>query len=165
VRRYLAAFGPASLSDISRFAGQAPPRIRPTLERLAPALRRFIDEQKRTLFDLPRAPRPPGDISAPVRFLPRYDELLVGYERRDRVIAAKHRPAIFSKNGIVEATVLVDGIVAGTWGMVRSKDQAVLGVRPFAKLAPKNRAAVIHEGERLARFLAPDAKTTGVRVA
>jgi hypothetical protein len=164
VGRYLAAFGPASLSDISRFAGQAPPRIRPTLERLAPSLRRFTDEQKRTLFDLPRAPRPAGDISAPVRFLPRYDELLIGYEHRDRVIAAKHRPAIFSKNGIVEATILVDGIVAGTWGMLRSKDQAVLGVRPFAKLTPKDRAAVIQEGERLARFLAPDAKRTGVRL-
>jgi hypothetical protein len=164
VRRYLGAFGPATLADISRFAGQAPPRIRPALDRLAPSLRQFADEQKRMLFDLPRAPRPTGDIGVPVRFLPRYDEMLIGYEHRDRVIAAKHRPAIFSKNGIIEATILVDGMVAGTWRIVHSKDQAVLHVRPFAKLAPKDRTAVIQEGERLARFLEPEARTTGVRV-
>src|SRR5688572_22850677 len=47
IRRYLAAFGPAALADIARFAGQVPARIRPVLERLAPSLRRFSDEQGR----------------------------------------------------------------------------------------------------------------------
>ncbi|OLB85662.1 MAG: hypothetical protein AUI15_32485 [Actinobacteria bacterium 13_2_20CM_2_66_6] len=80
VRRALAAFGPATLADIAQFAGQVPPRIRPTLERLAPSLRRFVDPHGRTLFDLPRAPRPPAETKAPVRFLPRYDEALIAYE-------------------------------------------------------------------------------------
>jgi hypothetical protein len=59
IRRYLSAFGPATLADIAQFAGQVPPRIRPALERLRPALRRFRDESARELFDLPRAPRRP----------------------------------------------------------------------------------------------------------
>jgi hypothetical protein len=164
IRRCLGAFGPASLADVARFAGQAPPRVRPALERLAPSLRRFKDEDGRILFDLPRAPRPRPDTPAPVRFLPRYDELLIGYEGRERVIATTYRAAIYKNNAIIEAVVLVDGMVAGTWEQVRAKDDSIVRVRPFVKLAPRVRTAVLDEGERLARFLAPHAKTVGARV-
>jgi len=165
VRRCINAFGPVSLADIAKFGGQVPARIRPTLERLAPSLRRFTDEQKRVLYDLPRAPRPPADTPAPVRLLPRYDETLIAYQYRDRIIAAKHRPAIYSKNGIIEATMLVDGTVAGTWALERVTTDAVLRLRPFGKLGARERADATAEGERLARFLAPEAKTHGVRVS
>jgi hypothetical protein len=165
VRRCLAAFGPATLADIAKFAGQVPPRVRPTLERIAPQLRTFSDEGGRLLYDLPRAPRPDGDRAAPVRFLPRYDELLISYQHRDRVIAPAHRRAVYSKNAIVEAVVTVDGFAAGTWSLVRAKNEAVLRVSPFARLAPRDRVAIEAEGDALLGFLAPEAKAAGVRFA
>jgi len=164
VLRCIAAFGPVTLADIAQFAGQMPPRIRPTLEHLAPRLTRFADERGRTLFDLPRAPRPPGDVPAPVRFLPRYDELLIGYEHRDRVMPEKYRPAVYAKNAIIEAVVLVDGFGAGTWALERGKTDAIVRVRPFARLAPSDRREVVAEGERLAAFMAPDARVHGAKV-
>ena len=80
------------------------------------------------------------------------------------MIAPRHRPLIYAKNGIIEAVVLVDGFAAGTWGLESSKTEAVLRVAPFARLASRDRTAVAGEGERLVRFLAPDARTTGVRI-
>jgi len=165
VRRCLAAFGPATLADIAQFAGQVPPRVRPTLERLAPKLRTFSDEKGRLLYDLPRAVRPGADVPAPVRFLPRYDELLISYKHRDRVIAPAHRRAVYTKNAIVEAVFTVDGFAAGTWGLVRTKGEAILRVAPFARLPPRERAAVEAEGRDLLSFLAPDATMMGVRFA
>jgi hypothetical protein len=164
IRRFLGAFGPATMADICKFAGQVPARVRPVLDRVAPGLRRFMDEQGRTLFDLPRAPRPNADVVAPVRFLPRYDEVLIAYQHRDRVIAPPHRPAIYAKNGIIEATVLVDGMVAGTWTQDRGKTDLLVRVRPFGRLTRSDRAAVLTEAERLARFLAPEASTHGARI-
>jgi hypothetical protein len=165
VRRYLGAFGPATLADVAKFAGQVPPRVRPAIERMARALRTFSDEDGRLLYDLPRAPRPDGEIAAPVRFLPRYDELLIGYQHRDRVIAPAFRRAVYSKNAIVEAVVMVDGFAAGTWGLTRAKSEAVLRVAPFARLRPRDRLAVEAEANGLLAFLAPDATITGVRFA
>jgi hypothetical protein len=165
VRRCLGAFGPVTLADIAKFAGQAPPRVRPALERMAPKLRTFADEEGRVLYDLPRGARPGAGVDAPVRFLPRYDELLIAYQHRDRVIAPAHRRAIYTKNGIIEAVVLVDGFAAGTWGVVRTKGEAILNVAPFARLAPRVRIAVEAEGRDLLPFLAPDATITGVRFA
>jgi winged helix DNA-binding protein len=163
IRRAIAAFGPVTLADIARFAGQSPARIRPVLERMRPSLATFVDEQRRQLFDLPRSPRPDGETRAPIRFLPRYDEALIAYQHRDRIIASRHRPAIYSNNAIIEAVLLVDGAVEGIWALERTKGDAILRIKPFAKLRPRDRAEAAAEGERLARFMAPDATTHGVR--
>jgi hypothetical protein len=165
IRRYLTAFGPATLADIARFAGQVPARIRPVLEHIAPTLRRFSSEQGRALFDVPRAPRPDADVKAPIRFLPRYDELLIGYEYRDRVIAKAHRGAVYSKNAIVEAVFLIDGLAAGTWALAKTKVDAVIRIQPFGTITRADRAAATAEGENLARFMAPEAKNHGARFA
>jgi hypothetical protein len=90
--------------------------------------------------------------------------VLIAYQHRERILPPRHRAAIYSKNGIIEATLLVDGMVAGTWGLERSKDDAVVRIRPFGRLAPRERAAAVDEGERLSQFLAPEAKTHGARV-
>src|SRR5438105_973049 len=164
VRRCLAAFGPVSLADIAKFGGQVPARIRPTLERLAPTLRRFSDEEGHVLYDLPRAPRPHADTIAPVRLLPRYDEILIAYQHRARVALEKHRAAVYAKNGIIEATLLVDGFVAGIWSLARTNDETVVRIAPFARLAAADRSAALEEGERLARFLAPEAARHGARI-
>ena len=163
IRRAVAAFGPITLADIAKFAGQVPPRIRPVLERIAPTLRAFVDEQRRVLYDLPRAPRPDEGTAAPVPFLPRYDEVLIAYQHRERVMPARFRPRVYSKNGIVEAILLADGFGAGTWGLQRTKTDAILRIELFGRLSPAERSAASTEGERLARFMAPDAKTHGVR--
>jgi hypothetical protein len=154
-----------TLADVAKFAGQVPARIRPTLTRIAPSLVTFADEQKRMLFDLPRAPIPDADVAAPVRFLPRYDELLIAYQHRDRVMAERYRGNVYSKNAIVEAVVLVDGFGAGTWALERTKTDAIVRVRQFARLAAKHKAAVIAEGERLAGFMAPEARVLGAKVS
>jgi len=165
IRRCLAAFGPVSLADIAKFGGQVPARIRPVLARIAPTLATFTDEQKRVLYDLPGSPRPDADTAAPVRFLPRYDELLIAYQHRDRVMPERYRAKIYSKNAIVEAVLLVDGMGAGTWGYERLRGEAILRIEPFAKLSTRDRAAALDEGERLIRFLVPEAKTRAVRFA
>jgi len=165
IRRCLAAFGPVTLADVAKFAGQVPARIRPVLERMRASLVTFADEERRVLFDLPRAPRPDPETPAPVRFLPRYDELLIAYHHRDRVMPARYRPRIYSKNAIVEAVLLVDGMGAGTWGLERTKTDAVLRIEPFARLSRADRRAATAEGGRLAHFLAPAARTHGVRFA
>lgn len=165
VMRCVGAFGPVSLADVAKFAGQVPARIRPSLERLAPRLRLFSDERGRILYDLPNGPRPDADSEAPVRFLPRYDEILIAYQHRDRLMDERHRSTVYAKNGIIEAVVLVDGFAAATWALVRLRDEALVRVTPFSRVGARERAAIVDEGTRLAAFLAPDAKSVGAKVS
>ncbi|MFL5768434.1 MAG: winged helix DNA-binding domain-containing protein, partial [Actinomycetota bacterium] len=110
VRRYLAAFGPATRADIADWSGLRVKDFAPAIEALEP-LRRFRTEEGKELLDLPRAPLPSGDVPAPVRFLPKWDSLLLGHKDRRRIMSDEVRRAVIATNGDVLQTFLVDGRV------------------------------------------------------
>jgi Winged helix DNA-binding domain len=147
VRRYLAAYGPASREDLLRFAGLRVKDVQAGFDALD--LLRFEAEDGRTLYDLKRAPRPPADTRAPVRFLPMWDHLLLGYDERSRTLPDEYRPAVIQKNGDVRQTFLVDGVVAGLW----SYEDGKVATEPFAPLPRTVRREVEGEAGRLAAFL------------
>ena len=149
VRRYLAAYGPATKQDVGQWAGI--PRLTPiaaSLDRLG--LRTFRDEQGRLLYDLPRAPLPPADAPAPPRLVPRFDNLVLSHADRSRVLGDVPPSRIVTKNAIVHATILVDGFVAGTWQLEGGK----VKLEPFGKLEAAVRRALKEEAERLEAFVA-----------
>jgi hypothetical protein len=148
VRRYLAAFGPASRADISAWSGMPIRDFAPALETLEP-LRRFTDDNGRELLDLPRAPLPDADTPAPVRFLPKWDNVLLAFADRRRMLTDEHRRSVVMKNGDVAQTFLVDGFVAGIWR--RDRDRVVL--EPFGRIARTARAELEDEARQLAEFL------------
>jgi hypothetical protein len=104
---YLRAFGPASTADAAACSGLPVSAVRAGLARLR--LRRFRDEQGRELVDLPRGPLPPAGTPAAPRLLPIWDNLLVAFDDRTRVLPEPYRDAIG------KPSILVDGAVAGVW--------------------------------------------------
>ena len=149
VRRYLAAYGPATKQDVGQWAGV--PRLTPiaaSLERLN--LRTFVDERGRTLYDVPRGPLPDADTPAPPRLVPRFDNLVLSHADRSRILGDVAPSRIVTKNGIVHATILVDGFVVGTWQL----EQGRVKLEPFGKLDAAARRALKGEAERLEAFVA-----------
>ena len=97
VRRYLAALGPATVRDAQAWSG---------LKGLSEVFARLdLEELGDGYYDLPGARRPDAGTPAPVRFLPRFDDVLIGYADRSR----------FGEVVVGKPTILVDGLVAGTW--------------------------------------------------
>ncbi|MFB8246976.1 winged helix DNA-binding domain-containing protein [Streptomyces sp. NPDC055952] len=146
VRRYLAAYGPAASADLRAWCGLA------GLPRAVSALRgelvSFRDERGRELLDLPGAPRPDPGTPAPVRFLPAFDNAVLGYDDRGRIIDAAHRGLSVAGARLV----LVDGRVAATW----TTEADTVHVTPLRGLSRAERDAVAEEGRALARFLHTD---------
>jgi hypothetical protein len=149
LRRYLAAFGPASRRDIVQWSMMHVPEIGRALDRLEP-LRRFRDEHGRELLDVARAPLPDGEAPAPVRFLPKWDNVLLAFADRTRVLPEQYRKKVIRMNGDVAQTFLVDGFVAGLW---RLESGRVL-LEPFGRLSRAQRGQVDDEAARLEAFLA-----------
>jgi len=154
VRRYLAAFGPATAADAQTWSGL--PKLRDVFEGMRDELVSLRDDDGRELFDLAKAPRPGGDVPAPVRFLPVFDNLVLGHADSGRLIDDGHRAKVTTKNLQVKATVLVDGRVAGTWKVERKKVATVV-VEAFGAIARRTKRELEEEGEALARFVEPDA--------
>jgi hypothetical protein len=149
LRRYLTVFGPASVRDLNVWSMMHVPELKASLTLLEP-LRRFRDEHGRELFDVPRAPLPDPETPAPVRFLPKWDNVLLAHADRTRVLPEPYRKRVIGQNGDVAQTFLVDGFVAGVW---RVENRRVV-TEPFAPLSRTARGDLDEEAARLGSFLA-----------
>lgn len=147
IRRYLAAFGPATRADVSAWSGVPIRDLAPGFDSLR--LRTFRDEAGRELLDLPGAPLAAGDVPAPARLLPRWEEILLAHKDRTRVLPDEYRKQVIAVNGDVRQAVLVDGFVAGYWE--HSGDRVT--IHPFAPLPRQAQRELAEEAARLAAWL------------
>ncbi|HYV22884.1 MAG TPA: winged helix DNA-binding domain-containing protein [Candidatus Bathyarchaeia archaeon] len=162
ILRYLAAFGPATVSDARTWSGLG--GLSEVFARLRPRLRTFRDEGGRELFDVPNGPLPDPETPAPPRFLPVYDNLMLSHADRTRIVRADDRKRTGYLEGVTFGTVLMDGFVGATWTVKREPGVATLRIKPIERLAGRERAAVEDEGARLLTFVAAAAKSRDVRL-
>ncbi len=146
VRRYLAAYGPATTADIRSWCGLA--GLPAAVKAIRDELVTFRDERGRELLDLPDAPRPHLDTPAPIRFLPAFDNSILGYQDRSRIIDDAH----LGLSVAGQRAVLVDGRVAATWAL----NDEQLDITPLRPLSAPEREAVHAEAQALAVFHGAD---------
>jgi hypothetical protein len=147
VLRYLTAYGPAAAADIRAWSGLS--GLREPIDRLRPRLRTFRDERRRELFDVPDGLLPDGDEAAAPRFLPAFDNAVLAYDDRTRIIDTEHRGLSVAGARFV----LVDGRVAATWTVDRA---ATLRIDALSPLRDSDVDAIADEASRLHAFLAAD---------
>lgn len=147
VRRYLRAFGPASATDVTTWSGMT--GIRAVLERMADELVHHVDEDGRTLVDLPGLPVADADQPAPVRLLGKYDNLWLSHADRTRTAEPEKRKRWMGRNGGTGNTVFVDGMLEGLW----REEAGRVEVELFRRLTRAERDELEAEVSRLERFL------------
>lgn len=157
VRHYLAAFGPASIADVSQWSGLTVARLRQGVEAIdgAGELRRYRSEAGRQLVDVAGSPLPDADVPAPPRLLPMWDSTVLAFADRTRIVGDADRARIIARNGDTLPVFLVDGVVAGRWWAVTERERTRIELEPFRRLAARERQALEALGDRLARFVEP----------
>jgi hypothetical protein len=150
VRRYLEAFGPASVQDVGQFSLLTRAVVRDALDGLAGELERLEGPDGSELFDVPGASRPSEDTPAPPRLLPMWDSVLLAHADRSRVIPPDYRRLVARQNGDVLPTLLVDGYVAGVWRPVEGGIEATA----FHRLPKAAWTGLAAEARALVAFLA-----------
>jgi hypothetical protein len=150
IRRYLAAYGPATVADIRAWSGLT--GLGPAIERLRPQLRSFRDERGRELLDVPHGALPDPGTPAPPRFLPDFDSAVLAHADRGRIVAGGSQ-----RRSLSPKTFLVDGFVRGSWRLIRGRSIVALELTPCAPIAREERVALAEEGMRLLSLLISDA--------
>jgi Winged helix DNA-binding domain len=155
LRRYLAAFGPATVADMRTWSGVT--GLPAIVARLRPELQAYRDERGRELLDVEDGPLPDPDTAAPPRFLPEYDNVALSHADRSRLFGGDGPPGFAPRGG---GWLLVDGFHRAHWHLVAGRDAATLTIHRLAPRAgdpPGTREAVVAEGTALLALLAPDA--------
>jgi len=158
LRRYLAAFGPASRRDVAAWSGVAQRDFADAWARVPTVA--YRDECGTELLDLPEQPLPPASTPLPPRLLAHWDQPLLAYAERDRIIPPEVAPRKLPLRG--SPTVTVHGRVAASWDLRREGDAVRVEIQPHVDIQRSARAAIRAEAERIARFCEPDARSHDV---
>jgi hypothetical protein len=145
VRRYLAAFGPATVKDVQAWCGLT--GLRAVVEGMRNELRTFCDERGGELIDVAGAPLVDAGTAAPPRILAPFDNVILGHGDRSRIIATEHRGVLFGDR--LMRAFLIDGFVAGTWRL----DGDRIAFEHISRVSKADRAALGEQAERLRDFL------------
>jgi hypothetical protein len=159
LRRYLAAFGPASRRDVAAWSGTAQRDFAEAFERLETVSSR--DEKGAELLDLPGRELPPATTVLPVRLLGNWDQAMLAYDDRARIMSEEVRALKLTLSG--DPVVTVGGRVAASWNLLREDSLARVDITPHVELRRADRSAIREEARRTARVCEPDA--TRVEVA
>ena len=133
VRRHLVRHGPASRHDLAWWAGVGLRVVDAALDRLAGELTTDDGPDGRAYHDL--AEPPPASDGPGTRLLPEFDALFCAYDppARERFVDPVHYRRLWHQdNGQVDAPLLVDGRLTGSWRLVGSGTRRALEVTSYA---------------------------------
>lgn len=121
LRRYLRAFGPASVHDFARWSGLGVREARRGKKLNEGRLVEVDSQVGERLLMLPEqeAWLEEDEEEPSARLLPAYDSFLLGYTNRDLIVPEAHAREVHPGGGVLRATVLVNGIAVGNWRACR----------------------------------------------
>ncbi|MEO3938650.1 winged helix DNA-binding domain-containing protein [Dermatophilaceae bacterium Soc4.6] len=150
-QRFVRSHGPVTERDLARWTGQTLTFTREAVALAGDCLRVEASDGTPRLVHVD-APQP--EAAGEVHLLPGFDEYLLGYQDRSAMLTPVQEALVVpGGNGIFLPTLVVGGVVAGTWGRRLTPSRVVVTVTPWH--APT--AATVRRTQRVAgaygRFL------------
>jgi hypothetical protein len=142
LRRYFQSFGPAEISDCVSFTGYRRREVEDLIRGFDIRLNRVSCEGKDYFYlgELPEPEPVPACL-----FLAGFDQLIMGYRNRSRVMDDEDKGKVITNSGIVHPTVLLRGRLGAKW----KKDGSVLIITPFRPLSARAQALITKTGREL----------------
>jgi uncharacterized protein YcaQ len=154
LRKYLRAYGPATLNDFSHWAGISMQEVKPLRALLEPELAEIPGDKKNRLLlreDVAAlSGRPAANPS--IRLLPNFDSYLLAHREKDHLLSAQHYKRVYRNQGWISQVVLIDGAIAGVWSHKLQGKKLLVDIEPFGKLSKAQRAGIEQEAESLASY-------------
>ena len=146
--RFFTGHGPATLADLARWSGLPVGTVRGGLAAVRDRLDRLEVDGSEHWFEpsLPERLAAHRSAARGVHLLPGFDEIVLGYADRSATVPPDVADRIVpGGNGVFRPTVLVDGVVVGTWRRTRGGVE----VTPFVPLTARVQAQVERAVDRL----------------
>lgn len=152
-RRYLAAYGPASVRDFAAWSGLSSPLTKAGMTAIADEIVEYPGAipglwtlRASAVTELPKRPV--------VRLLGHFDTYLLGYRRREHLGDASAEEWIHQGGGgWIRPTVVVDGWIVGGWGLDARGREFEVTVKRFEPHSSRVETGIIREVAEIGDFL------------
>jgi len=155
LRRYLRAYGPATLPDFSKWTGLRMKEAKAVWETMQEDfIEVSIEDEKAFLLrddhDQLTNSSPDGQV---LRLLPHFDPYLLAHADKNHLVDSSHYKRVYRNQGWISPVILLDGRVVGVWSYTRRAKRWALEIEPFEKFSKAIRAKIEEEAASLGNFL------------
>ena len=156
LRKYLRAYGPATLQDFSHWSGIPNSEVRLLDELLGDEFVEVAEGGRKSLlhrddlthFDVKSSRKPS------LRLLPHFDPYLLAHREKDHLLSQAYYKRVYRNQGWISPVVLMDGGIAGVWSYKIQGGKLQVTIEAFGKLAAAARSRISQEARGLGAFLA-----------
>ena len=159
LRKYLRAYGPATLTDFAHWSGISMQEVKTLRPLLEAELAEVPGGNKNCMLlreDVAALNENSGNENsgkeACIRLLPIFDSYLLAHREKDHLLSAQHYKRVYRNQGWISPVVLIDGAVAGVWSHKLQNKRLLVQIEPFGRLSKAACAGIEREGGRLALF-------------
>lgn len=157
VKKYLASFGPVTVTDASWWTGFTKTEVKNILNDLMDDLAvleisgiegEYVllasDRELLESTDIPEEPL--------VHLMPLLDPYLMGYKERKRYLAQEHYTRVFDRSGNVTSTILVDGRIFGIWD-IEEEHEPIVKIFLFSRVNPEVSKEISSKAKKIGKFI------------
>lgn len=150
-RRYFTSHGPATLQDFVWWSGLTVADARSGLGMVTSQLvHEIVDGQ--TYWYSSSMP-PANNPSQQIYLLPNYDEYTVGYTDRSAIFDVSDAEKFDTRGNVLNPTIVLDGLVVGTWKRTIKNDSVLLTPSLFTSLTKAETHALVASTSHYGAFL------------
>jgi Winged helix DNA-binding domain len=155
LRRYLSAYGPATLQDFSKWSGISMKEATPIWRSLDDEYMDVrIDDKTASLLREDCEQFLNANLSKPVlRLLPSFDPYMLAHAEKNHIVDAAFYKRVYRDQWWISPVVLLNGRVIGVWSLARQGKGSVLEVELFQKATKTMRARIEEEAASVGAFL------------
>ncbi len=135
MERYFTRLGPATLEDFAAFAGFKKSTVRDLAAKF-PLQLKSVECDSVDYYYLGTCET--AQEIPPCLFLAGFDQLLMAYKDRSRLLDEKNRSDVITNTGIIHPTVMLDGRLRAKWKLTGQ----ALSIHPFGKIGADKRKEI-----------------------
>ena len=153
-RRFLAAYGPATVDEFARWWGSEPAPAKKIFRSLEGEITQVNVEGWEAWALAAALEALPTTAPNTVRLLPYFDPYTLAVARHSQALLPEEfKGHVYRAQGWIAPVVLVDGRIMGVWEQEKQRARVLVKVSMFTPPAPVVQAALAAEVERLGVFL------------
>jgi hypothetical protein len=160
LRRYLGAYGPATLQDFSHWSGIPMRDAQGVWESILDETAEVaVEGQKLSILRSDHAALAQAEpFDGALHLLPGFDCYLLAHSKKDHIVDDRYYKRVYRNQGWISATVILDGRVIGTWTHSRGSSALKIDVVLFSRQPKAVRREIERKAENLSQFLGSPCK-------
>lgn len=154
LRKYLRAYGPATIADFAHWSGIPMQEVKALRPLLGSDFGETSEDGKTCLLlrEDEALLRQTSKANTPIRLLPNFDVYLLAHREKSHLLSAQHYKRVYRNQGWISPVVLINGEIAGVWSHKLQNKRLHVSVEPFSRLSKPVRSEIKREAEHLAQY-------------